>query len=232
MVDLASEPRELGSDMERARIGPGRPPKELVGRLDDHVVAVADALFVEKGYGATSIASIAARARVGKQTLYRRFPDKAALFREVIRRRIGAMALGQAGIVDTPDPLAELRKLGLGALDMVRDPEFLRLYRVIIAEAEPFPELACAASDNWGASFGDRCIEAVKQAQAMGLCRPGSPELLAQSFLWGLIGDALLRGLTNSAGPGCRAADENRLATIWSIFLESVAPTEIESARL
>jgi AcrR family transcriptional regulator len=44
----------------------------------------AEALFVEKGYEATSVAEIAQRAGVGVGTLYHHFPDKRALLLERI----------------------------------------------------------------------------------------------------------------------------------------------------
>jgi TetR/AcrR family transcriptional regulator, regulator of autoinduction and epiphytic fitness len=56
----------------------GRPDKQATELLGQHVVDVADSLFIAKGYTATSMTTIAACARVGKQTLYRRYPDKAA----------------------------------------------------------------------------------------------------------------------------------------------------------
>jgi AcrR family transcriptional regulator len=197
--------------MDRIEVRAGRPSKDQVEALGDHVVAVADALFIEKGYGATSMAMVAARARVGKQTLYRRFPDKAALFREVVRRRIDAMTLG------------ELKTMGRAALDTVLDPEFVRLYRIIIAEALPFPELACAASDNWGSSFADRCIDAIRQAQTMGLCRAGDPETLAQCFLWSLVGEPFLKGLSGQARLAGAGDAEAHLEIVWAVFLDGIS---------
>jgi AcrR family transcriptional regulator len=209
--------------MDRADIKTGRPSRQQAEALGDHVVAVADALFIENGYGATSMATVASRARVGKQTLYRRFPDKAALFREVIRRRIDAMIVTPADGATGRDPLGELKKMGRAALDIVLDPEFVRLYRIIIAEALPFPELACAASDHWGSSFKDRCIDAIRQAQAMGICKPGNPETLAQCFLWSLIGEAFLNGLAGQERLACKGDSDVHLELVWRVFLNGIS---------
>jgi AcrR family transcriptional regulator len=209
--------------MDRIEVRAGRPSKDQVEALGDHVVAVADALFIEKGYGATSMAMVAARARVGKQTLYRRFPDKAALFREVVRRRIDAMTVAQIDGAVSRDPLGELKTMGRAALDTVLDPEFVRLYRIIIAEALPFPELACAASDNWGSSFADRCIDAIRQAQTMGLCRAGDPETLAQCFLWSLVGEPFLKGLSGQARLAGAGDAEAHLEIVWAVFLDGIS---------
>jgi AcrR family transcriptional regulator len=209
--------------MERVDIRTGRPSKEEAEALGDHVVTVADALFIENGYGATSMATVASQARVGKQTLYRRFPDKPALFREVVRRRIDAMIVTPPDDEACRDPLGELKKMGRAALDIVLDPEFVRLYRIIIAEALPFPELACAASDQWGSSFKDRCIDVIRQAQAMGVCKPGDPETLAHCFLWSLIGEAFLQGLSGQDLLGCEGDRDAHLEFVWRIFLNGIA---------
>ncbi len=205
----------------RIEVRAGRPPKEQAEALGDHVVAVADALFIELGYGATSMATVAARARVGKQTLYRRFPDKAALFREVIRRRLDVMMPAADGSGEC-DPMATLKEMGRRALDVVLDPEFLRLYRIIIAEALPFPELAAAAADHWGSGCVDLCVAAVREAQSRGLCRPGDPETLAQTYLWGVVGEPFLKGLSGEDPTG----DDHhaRLEQVWTVFLEGALP--------
>ncbi len=208
--------------MERSNIKAGRPPREQAEALGDHVIAIADALFIERGFGATSMATVAARARVGKQTLYRRFPDKGALFSEVIRRRIDGMIAEPDDDLHERDPLAELKSLGAAALETVLDPQFIRLYRIIIAEAEPFPELACAASDNFGSSFVTRCQEAIGRAQAAGTCIPGAPEALAQGFIWSLVGQPFHKALS---GQRLLATDSERrqhLDFVWRVFMKGV----------
>jgi AcrR family transcriptional regulator len=120
------------------------------------------------------------------------------------------------------DPLGDLKKMARATLDTVLDAEFVQLYRIIIAEALPFPELACAAADNWGSSFADQCIDAVRQAQAQGLCKPGDPETLAKCFLWSVTGEALLKGLTGMADPMSPAERDAHLETAWQVFMDGV----------
>jgi AcrR family transcriptional regulator len=210
--------------MERVDVKTGRPSREQAEALGDHVVEIADSLFIANGYGATSMAMVAAQARVGKQTLYRRFPDKAALFREVVRRRIDAMIVPPTDGDDAGDPLGELKRLGRAALDLVLDGEFVRLYRIIIAEALPFPELACAAADHWGSSFKDRCIDAIRRAQAMGRCRPGNPQVLAQCFLWSLIGEAFMSGLSDQEWVNGQGDLDAHVALVWQVFVSGISP--------
>jgi AcrR family transcriptional regulator len=209
--------------MDRTKVAAGRPPKAQAEALANHVVAIADMLFIEKGYGGTSMATVASRAHVGKQSLYRRFPDKAALFREVIRRRIDRTIVSPNDSVAEHDPLNKLKNFGRSALENALDPEFVRLYRIVISEALPFPELASAALECWKSGFKDRCVDAIRQAQAIGMCKPGDPEALAQCFLWSLIGEAFLRGLSGQEYLSCEGSRDSHLERVWRVFLDGVS---------
>lgn len=209
----------------RKAVRAGRPSREEAEALGDHVVAVADALFVRHGYAATSIATVAAQARIGKQTLYRRFPDKAALFREVIRRRIDGMLIADdAAKPAGGDPLGELKQMGAAALATALDPEFIRLYRIVIAEAADFPELAAATAENWGSRFVENCHDAIRRAQRAGQCRAGNPQTLAQIFLFGLVGEVLHRGLGGETAMRTPAERRRHLELAWGIFTAGVRP--------
>ncbi|HEY3708949.1 MAG TPA: helix-turn-helix domain-containing protein [Amycolatopsis sp.] len=72
-------------------------------RNDDRVLAAAREVFLEQGADAP-VSAIAARAGVGMGTLYRRYPAKEDLMRELLKRNIvqtGEEA--QRGLAD-PDP--------------------------------------------------------------------------------------------------------------------------------
>ncbi len=209
--------------MTRRAIKAGRPRKDKVQALGDHVVEVADALFIARGYGGTSMALVAVRARVGKQTLYRRYPDKAALFREVVRRRIDAIATPPEGRVSRSDPLSDLKLLGEAALKSVLEPEFVRLHRTIIAEAEHFPELGGMVADNWGSGFVEHCVAAITRAQALGACRKGDAQSMALSFLAGLIGEPFHKALAGVVLLKRPADRRKHLEATWRIFMDGVS---------
>ena len=62
----------------------GRPKATADADLRRAVAVVASRLFIEKGYGATTTEEIAACCKISKQTLYRLFSGKDALFAAVI----------------------------------------------------------------------------------------------------------------------------------------------------
>lgn len=64
-----------------ARAGRPRNP-----RLDEAVVAATLELLAEEGYAQLTVERIAARAGVGKASLYRRWPDKVSIVLEAVSR--------------------------------------------------------------------------------------------------------------------------------------------------
>lgn len=65
----------------------GRPTRAAAELLAEKILDVATQLMLDHGFDNTSMEAVAAAAGVAKRTLYSRFPDKTALFSEVIRRR-------------------------------------------------------------------------------------------------------------------------------------------------
>src|SRR6185437_14883219 len=74
-----------GDDVKRKYHSPVRQRQAAGTRR--RIRAVAEALFLRAGYGATSMRQVAAEAGVAERTLYLNFPTKAALLNEIIRVR-------------------------------------------------------------------------------------------------------------------------------------------------
>ncbi len=74
---------------ETAPRAPGRPRSE---RADEAIVDAAIGLLVEEGFDRLSMDAVAARAGVGKATIYRRWPSKEALVIEAVARRTDPFA--------------------------------------------------------------------------------------------------------------------------------------------
>ena len=94
---------------------------------------------------------VASAAGVGKQTVYRHFGSKEALFVGLINsmcEQVGVLLASaqQAHADGTPE--AQLRVLGRSLAKSLIEPNYLRLYRAIVAEAERLPELGPAFYEN------------------------------------------------------------------------------------
>ena len=79
-------------------------------RNRERVVAAAAAVFAERGVEA-SVPDVAARAGVGKATVYRSFPTKEHLVAAVVIERMEDFARRARALLDEPDAAAALREL-------------------------------------------------------------------------------------------------------------------------
>lgn len=126
----------------RARRG-GRPSREDSQRLGESILDAATGMFLDRGFGATSIDAVAEQLRISKRTFYHRFPDKEALFAAVVHRIIERLRPA-AGIplIEGADVRAVLERLAAMMLTAAMSPQAIALNRLIVAESARFPELA------------------------------------------------------------------------------------------
>ncbi|MFJ4919422.1 TetR/AcrR family transcriptional regulator [Streptomyces sp. NPDC088725] len=96
--------------------------------------AAALALVSEVGYGRTTIEGIAARAGVGKQTIYRWWPSKGAVLLEAFLALGDQAAQGEYEIPDTGDLTADLKNVLRATVDQMNDPAFAVPSRALAAE--------------------------------------------------------------------------------------------------
>ncbi|MYS07875.1 TetR family transcriptional regulator [Streptomyces sp. SID6041] len=148
------------------------------------------ALVSETGYAKTTIEGIAARAGVGKQTIYRWWPSKAAVlldaFLDLAARANEALnGEGASEIPDTGDLATDLRFVLRATVDEMNDPAFDGPSRALAAEGIVDPEL--------GARFTEALLEPQLQyyvrritaAQAAGDVDPGVDPRVALELLVG-----------------------------------------------
>lgn len=114
------------------------------------ILDAALALVTEVGYRRTTIEGIAARAGVGKQTIYRWWPSKAAVLMDAFLDLAGRSAEGVAaesdsagepgegeqapGIPDTGDLVADLKLVLRATVDELNDPVLEAPTRALTAE--------------------------------------------------------------------------------------------------
>ncbi len=114
----------------------------------ERIRAAAHRLFLQQGYLATSIDAILAEAGISsKETLYRHYANKEALFVDVLSH----LTMEQPGFSEklatlpAPRDLSSLRQtltqFSREILLMMNQPGYLPLVRMIIAEAPRFPQL-------------------------------------------------------------------------------------------
>ncbi|MER6027909.1 TetR/AcrR family transcriptional regulator [Streptomyces sp. NPDC001851] len=118
-----------------------KPAPDTTRRSEKSRRAIYDAalaLVGEVGYPKTTVEGIAARAGVGKQTIYRWWPSKAAVLLEAFLdlSRQAAQEAGQEpyAIPDTGDLAADLKAVLRITVDQLLDPRFEVPSRALAAE--------------------------------------------------------------------------------------------------
>ncbi|MET7534697.1 TetR/AcrR family transcriptional regulator [Streptomyces goshikiensis] len=117
------------------------------------ILDAALALLGEVGYNKLTIEAIAARAGVGKQTIYRWWPSKAAVLLDASLALAGeAGTEGEwAGFPDTGDLAADLKLVLRATVDEFNDERYEAPARALTAAGATDPEL--------GARFTERLLE-------------------------------------------------------------------------
>jgi TetR/AcrR family transcriptional regulator, mexJK operon transcriptional repressor len=156
------------------------------------IIQAATEVFLRHGYLGATTDEVAARASVSKQTLYKQFADKERLYAEVI---LGASAgvsdaLSNAAastLQDVPDVRKALRALADSFLSVLLQPDYVRLRRLIIAEADRFPDVGTA----WFEGTFDRTLvilgEAMQRLADRGLLQNLSDPTRAAYQFAGLV---------------------------------------------
>ena len=127
---------------------PGRPTAEQASQLRETLLHAAMKHFIERGFEGASMDGIGRDARVSKITIYRQYGDKRSLFLAVAYHALTGFrsALAAKALRELPPP-AGLRELIRITLEAFRDPAFLEVQRLLIAEAVRFPEIGQAMLD-------------------------------------------------------------------------------------
>jgi AcrR family transcriptional regulator len=109
----------------------------------DEILAAALASFAERGFAATRLDDVAARAGVSKGTLYLYFNGKEELFEAVVRATLVPNLERLEALSATFDgPSAQLLERLLLTIAGVVDSQVGAIPKLVIAEAGNFPELA------------------------------------------------------------------------------------------
>lgn len=122
-------------------------PQPRKRRKDDRpseLTAAALGLFVEKGFAATRLEDIAARAGVSKGTLYLYFDSKEALFKAAIQEGIlPVIAENEAIAARHAGPAFDLlEKMLENWWTKIGQTDFSGIPKLVVAEARNFPEVA------------------------------------------------------------------------------------------
>jgi TetR/AcrR family transcriptional repressor of mexJK operon len=157
------------------------------------ILQSAEELFLTRGFNGTSMDEVADHAGVSKQTVYHQNANKASLFVEVVQSMTAQGARRVQVEVREPKNLPQVATDLSGhaerLLTIVMTPKLLRLRRLVIAEADRFPELGRALYDGGP----DRAIAGLavhlKRWADRDLLSISDARVAATQFNWLVMGD-------------------------------------------
>jgi TetR/AcrR family transcriptional regulator, mexJK operon transcriptional repressor len=209
------------------------PPNPKTLRLSEdkqaQILRASVDVFFEHGYRA-SMASVAAKAKVAKQTVYNYFGSKEKLFEAVVRQLAGNIVVT---ISDTDVTLRQgLINFGRALRERILSAEAIGLYRALVAEAPRFPKLARLIYAT-GPEAAQRALrDFLTQHMKRGtLCR-ADPEFAAQMLMNMLYGHERARLLYGVRTEHTRAGDRRRVEQIVACFLRAYAPESTKTTEL
>jgi AcrR family transcriptional regulator len=152
------------------------------------ILRAAYELCAEGGYERTSVEAIAARAGVGKQTIYRWWPSKGAVVMDALNDVVGAVS----DFPDSGDVIADLRQQMTAVSKLLSSPDFGPVYTGVIGAAQSDAAVAEALARDIVNPRVDACRKRLERAREQGEIRPGVDLDVAVELLYGPIYHRLL----------------------------------------
>ena len=176
--------------MTSARRGPARSESARLAILE-----ATTRLFAERGYEQLSIEGIAQAAGVGKQTIYRWWPSKAAILGEALLE--GSLPGAEVSVPMTDDLGADLRAWFSAMSVGLARPEGVALARALIEVTAADPELGLVLNERLAAPIREWVAERVSRGRAAGDVRADvdaaaiADQFIAMASYSALIGQPL-----------------------------------------
>src|SRR6202451_4260990 len=173
-----------GSDAETGSGGadhrrPGRPRSE---QAEQAIIEATLDLFGEQGFEGVCVEAVAARAGVGKATIYRRWPNKEELL------------LAAFGSLKSPFPEPEGVSVRDDLLAMVEvmcadkaDPRKARRYALLLGEGEKYPRLMARYKETVVEPRREAMRAVIRRGIQTGELRPDTDIEIAMLTLTGVI---------------------------------------------
>lgn len=190
------------------------------------ILEVAREVFMEDGFAAASMSSIASRVGGSKGTLYNYFPSKQELFKAVIRSECD---LKQAAMFDSLEAEGEeveavLREVGRRYTSLVLSEQAVILSRVVIAESTRLPELGCVLYEA-GPKRGRVHLAAyVRRQMQAGCLRPGNAERMVDQYCEMCLSPLYRQRLMNVIGPPSEAEVRETVDAALAVIMAAYRP--------
>jgi len=169
---------QTGPDRQTSR-RPGRPRSE---QAEQAIIEATLDMFAEQGFEGVCVEAVAARAGVGKATIYRRWPNKEELL------------LAAFSSLKSPFPEPEGVSVRDDLLAMVKvmcadkaDPRKARRYALLLGEGDKYPRLMARYKETVVEPRRDAMRAVIRRGMETGELRPDTDVEIAMLTLTGVI---------------------------------------------
>ena len=162
----------------------GRPTQAEAKKLHQKLRKAAVATFVKYGYDGTTMEAIARAAGITRRTLYARYPDKRAVFVDVIPWALTRRTEREESYdLDEGDLRSSLVAVGRAGLARAIDPDIVRLTRIAMSESARFPEFAISAHSMTWSGRHRQVMDLLRRHHEAGTIEVEDLELTAGHFI-------------------------------------------------
>jgi AcrR family transcriptional regulator len=170
-----------GPRSEQARSAPRAPGRPRSEHARAAILRAAIELLQSNGFSAMSVDAIAARAGVGKATIYRWWPNKAAVVMDAF---LADTAPGMP-FPDTGSTREDLRRQMRSVIRLFNTPAVGGPFVALIGESQHDPALAAALRERFVASRRAAAKEVLRRGVERGELRPDLDLEVAMDALYG-----------------------------------------------
>ena len=205
---------------------PGRPKSAAKAEA---IVAAAQRLFLEQGYGVTSVDTIATAAGVSKATVYSHFDGKFGLFEAVVAVRQQELLKRLAPTNEpTGDVRTDLVTFAVSLSSAVLQPRYRDWDRLVFAESSRHPELARSLFKAGPKLVHKRLDAILSDYAAAGQLAIDDTAAAAEHLIGLVLGFEFVRGLMASQPKRSRRFWTDRAEGLVDLFLAryAVGPPE------
>jgi len=191
---------------------PASPRRRGAARTEELLRVTLD-LAAESGYAGLSIEAVSRRAGVGKHTIYRRWPSKAALLLDALNH----VWTSDLDYCDTGDIRGDLPEQFIRSGSALSQPPIGPIYRAVIAEAQADSALRATLHERFLATVERSTLDRITRAQGTGeLVADANLEFAAEV----LCGTLYYRSLLST-----RPIDETTIDSLLDMFMAAYGTT-------
>lgn len=208
MTDTVTAPRRAGRPLDLAK--------------REAILSAAENVFMDEGYG-VSMDRVAEVAGVSKQTIYKHFESKEALFDATIRRRVDLITQPLTAVPAGSRPEMVLHAQGERFLEMVVRPRYACLLRVVIT-AQGGTDIGQHFYEVGPRTSLRRLADYLSRQHECGTLRVPDPLLAAEHFFGLLNGHLQMRSLLSGPVELSPEEMEARTAAAVRVFMAAYGP--------